>query len=82
MRPIAALPNVYPCDDPSVRIRGDPISLNGDLRGRFEKDKWSNGWFGPTSSEIGEAKMLYLQVFCGALGRTRTCGLLIRSLVA
>src|SRR5215216_7887357 len=31
------------------------------------------------SRRFEEVKTLYLQVFCSALGRTRTCGLLIRS---
>jgi len=49
MGPIAALLNVYPCDVPSVRTQGDPIAPDGALRDGFEKDKWSNGWFGPNS---------------------------------
>jgi hypothetical protein len=53
MGPIAAQPNVYPCDGPSVRTQADPIAPGGALREGLEKvdrkDKWSNGWFGPIS---------------------------------
>jgi hypothetical protein len=79
MRPMEALPNAYSCDVPSVRIQGDPGTPNGGMRGGFEKDKWSSGWFGPTPSGFRGAKTPYLQVIRSALGRTRTCGLLIRS---
>jgi hypothetical protein len=56
MGPIAAQPNVYPCDVPSVWIQGDPIAPNGGLREGFEKDKWSNGWFGPISERTPRSK--------------------------
>ena len=46
MSPYAAPTNAYPRDVPSVRIQGDPIAPNGGMREGFEKDKWSNGWFG------------------------------------
>ena len=49
------------------------------LRNGFEKDKWSNGWFGRPPNGFHRAKTQHLQVNCSALGRTRTCGLLIRS---
>jgi hypothetical protein len=52
----AAPKNAYPREVPSVRIQGDPIAPNGGLRDGFEKDKWSNGWFGPISEWISRSK--------------------------
>jgi len=79
MGPIAALPNVYPCDVPSVRIRGDPIAPDGACERVSKKISGQMGGSGRSPSGFHESKTLYLQVFRSALGRTRTCGLLIRS---
>jgi hypothetical protein len=54
MRPTATLANTYPCDDPSVRMRGDPIIPNGGLLDRFENDKWSTIlWLQVTHTALG-----------------------------
>jgi hypothetical protein len=79
MGPIAAQLNVYPCNVPSVRIPGDPIAPNGACETVSKKISGQMGGSGRSPSEFHEAKTPYLQVFCSALGRTRTCGLLIRS---
>jgi hypothetical protein len=45
----------------------------------WKKISGQMGGSGRPPSEFYEAKTLHLQVICSALGRTRTCGLLIRS---
>jgi hypothetical protein len=79
MSPSAAPTNVYPCEVPSVWIQGDPIAPNGVCERVSKKISGQMGGSGRPPSEFHGAKTLHLQVFCSALGRTRTCGLLIRS---
>src|SRR5215208_1431154 len=79
MRPMAALMNAYPCDVPSVRIQGDPIAPNGACETVSKKISGQMGGSGRSPREFHDAKTQHLQVICSALGRTRTCGLLIRS---
>jgi hypothetical protein len=79
MNPCAAPKNAYPRDVPSVRIRGDPIAPNGVCETVSKKISGQMGGSGQSPRGFREAKTLHLQVFRSALGRTRTCGLLIRS---
>ena len=79
MGPIAAQPNVYPCDVPSVRTREDPIAPNGACETVSKKISGQMGGSGRSPRDFYGAKTLHLQVFRSALGRTRTCDLLIRS---
>ena len=71
--------NVYPCYVPSVPIQGDLIAPNGTCETVSKKLSGQMGGSVRSTSDFHEAKTLHLQVFRSALGRTRTCGLLIRS---
>jgi hypothetical protein len=77
MSPSGAPMNVYPCDDPSVRIQEDPIAPNGACETVPKTISGQTGGTGRSLNEFHKSKTLHLQVFRGALGRTRTCGLLI-----
>jgi hypothetical protein len=79
MSPSAAPTNVYPGEVPNVRIRGDQIAPNGACERVSKKISGQMGGLGRTPSGFHGGKTPHLQVFCSALGRTRTCGLLIRS---
>jgi hypothetical protein len=68
-----------------VKTRSQPIGgaegarATGTLRNRFDKHKWSNGWHRPTFRliQLGQ-KCRICREKRSALGRTRTCDLLIR----
>jgi hypothetical protein len=79
MGPISAPMNVYPCDVSSVRIRGDPITSSGACETVSEKLSGSNNLISRHNSSEKEEKSRFCRTFTNALGRTRTCGLLIRS---
>jgi hypothetical protein len=79
MGPIAAPPNVYPCDVPSVRIQVEQVAPNGACETVSKKISGQMGGSGRSPNESHETKTRHLQVIRSALGRTRTCGLLIRS---
>jgi hypothetical protein len=79
MGPISAPMNVYPCDVSSVRIRGDPITSSGACETVSEKLSGSNNLISRHNSSEKEEKSRFCRTFTSALGRTRTCGLLIRS---
>ena len=78
MSPCAAPMNSYPRDVPSVRIRGDPSAPNGACETVSKKISGQMGGSGRSASGFHGAKTPHLQVFRSALGRTRTCDLLIR----
>ena len=79
MSPSAAPMNFYPGEVPNVRIRGDQIASNGACERVSKKISGQMGGSGRSPGVFHEAKTPYLQVIRSALGRTRTCGLLIRS---
>ena len=79
MGPIAAQPNVYPCDVPSVWIQGEQVAPKGAWRTISKKISGQMGGSDRSPRGLHEAKTRHLQVIRSALGRTRTCGLLIRS---
>ena len=79
MGPIAAQPNVYPCDGPSVRTQGDQVAPDGACETVSKKSSGQMGGSRRSPRAFHETKTPHLQVFRSALGRTRTCGLLIRS---
>ena len=79
MGPISAPMNVYPCDVSSVRIRGDPITSSGACETVSKKLSGSNSLISRHNSSEKEEKSRFCRTFTSALGRTRTCGLLIRS---
>ena len=78
MRPITVLLIVYPCDVPSAQIQGEQVAPNGACETVSKKISGQMGGSGRSLSGFHEAKTLHLQVFRSALGRTRTCDLLIR----
>jgi hypothetical protein len=79
MGPISAPMDVYPCDVSSVRIRGDPIPPDGACETVSKKISGSNSLISRHNSSEKEEQFRFCRTFTSALGRTRTCGLLIRS---
>ena len=75
----AAPTNVYPCEAPSVRIKADPIAPHAASERVWKKISGQMGGSDRFPSRFHGAKTRHLQAFRSALGRTRTCGLLIRS---
>ena len=81
MGPISAPMDVYPCDVSSVRIRGDPITSSGARETVSKKMSGANGLISRHNPSEKEEKSRVCRTFRSALGRTRTCDLLIRSQV-